>query len=407
MVADFQYFTASKFYFVIKAIDAKIINPFINATRQEGFSAVEDKGKKDKASPKESEANNADGGQGVLYLGIDLGTSKTSIVASNGVRESILSIVGYPKDSVSRKLLKQEVLFGEEAVKNRLSLNSYRPLGKDVIKDFDGSGSYSENETKVNLNAARDLVKHAIRLARPRADELIYGVIGCPAQAGLKNKNYLVEAAKELLNSVMICSLPFAVAYGMDRLTNLVVIDGGAGTVDLCRMNGAMPGEEDQITLETAGEYVEKELARLISQSYPQARFSENMIKNIKEAHATVAKNTPSIKVEFPVQGKPQKFDITKEMKEACRSIIPPIVEALGKLTANFDPEYQMCLKDNVLLSGGSSRIHGMAEALEKNMKERWGHGRVVVVEDPVYAGAKGALKIAHDMPPDFWDQLK
>jgi len=40
-------------------------------------------------------------------------------------------------------------------------------------------------------------------------------------------------------------------------------------------------------------------------------------------------------------------------------------------------------------------------------MKERWGHGRVVVVEEPLYAGAKGALKIACDMPPDFWDQLR
>jgi rod shape-determining protein MreB len=39
---------------------------------------------------------------GVLYLGIDLGTSRTSVSASNGVRETIASYVGYPKDVVSR-----------------------------------------------------------------------------------------------------------------------------------------------------------------------------------------------------------------------------------------------------------------------------------------------------------------
>lgn len=362
---------------------------------------------KDELSPKASEAKNLERGQGILYLGIDLGTSKTSIASSNGIRESIFSIVGYPKDVVSRKLLKQEVMFGEGAIKNRLSLNFYRPFGKDVIKDFDGNGSYSENEINMNLNAARDLVKHVISLAKPGNDKLIYGVIGCPAQAGRKNKSYLVETAKEVLDSAMICSQPFAVAYSKDWFTNLVVIDIGAGTVDLCHMNSALPGEEDQITLETAGDYVDKELARLISLSYPQAQFSENMIKNIKERHATVAKNTSPINVELPVQGKPQKFDITQEVKEACRSIILPIVEALGRLTAKFDPEHQMCLKDNVLLSGGSSQIYGLAEALEKNMKERWGRGRVVVVEEPLYAGAKGALKIARDMPPDFWEQLK
>ena len=58
---------------------------------------------------------------GVLYLGIDLGTSRTSVAASNGQRVTISSHVGYPKDVVSRKLLKKDVLFGEEAVQHRLS----------------------------------------------------------------------------------------------------------------------------------------------------------------------------------------------------------------------------------------------------------------------------------------------
>jgi hypothetical protein len=31
----------------------------------------------------------------------------------------------------------------------------------------------------------------------------------------------------------------------------------------------------------------------------------------------------------------------------------------------------------------------------------------VVTVEEPMYAGANGALKIAHDMPAEFWEQLK
>jgi hypothetical protein len=28
-------------------------------------------------------------------------------------------------------------------------------------------------------------------------------------------------------------------------------------------------------------------------------------------------------------------------------------------------------------------------------------------VEEPVYGGANGALKIAHDMPSEFWEKLK
>src|SRR5215510_13352020 len=71
---------------------------------------------------------------GVLYLGIDLGTSRTSVAASNGVRVTLSSHVGYPKDVVSKKLLKKEVLFGDEALNHRLSLNFYRPLAAGVLK---------------------------------------------------------------------------------------------------------------------------------------------------------------------------------------------------------------------------------------------------------------------------------
>ncbi|MCK5940448.1 MAG: hypothetical protein KAI24_00655, partial [Planctomycetes bacterium] len=47
---------------------------------------------------------------GVLYIGMDLGTSRTSVSASNGVRETVFSMVGYPKDVVAMKLLKKEKL---------------------------------------------------------------------------------------------------------------------------------------------------------------------------------------------------------------------------------------------------------------------------------------------------------
>src|SRR5262245_29234774 len=71
---------------------------------------------------------------GVLYLGIDLGTSRSSVAASNGQRVTISSHVGYPKDVVAQKLLKKDVLFGEEAVEHRLSCRFYRPLAAGVLK---------------------------------------------------------------------------------------------------------------------------------------------------------------------------------------------------------------------------------------------------------------------------------
>ena len=352
-----------------------------------------------------AETEQADGAKehGVLYLGIDLGTSRTSVSSSNGVRETVASYVGYPKDVVSRKLLKKDVLFGDEAVEKRLSLRFYRPLGEGVIK---GSGEEGD-DAKENLKAAQDLIGEIIRRAKPRKDELVYAVIGVPAQASIHNREAIIKAAKATVDSVMLCSEPFSVAYGLDMLEDVLVIDIGAGTVDLCRMHGTMPEETDQITLTTAGDFVDAQLQKGISESYPEAQHTIQMIKGIKERHASVAELMEAVHVDLPVAGKPVTFEVTQQLRAACQAIIPPIVEGLGELVASFDPEFQERLKNRVLLAGGGSQIKGLDTAIEKEMHERLGSGKVIRIEEPIYGGSNGALKIAHDMPEEYWEKLK
>ncbi len=343
--------------------------------------------------------------EGILYVGIDLGTSHTSISASNGVRETVKSVVGYPRDVVSRKLLQKDVLFGEEALRNRLALDLFKPLEKGVIK-FSGGAGASSDDVNNNMEAARVLIQHAISLARPQPGQLIYGVIGCPAQASIHNKQSIIEAAREVLDSVVICSEPFSVAYGLDQLHDCLVIDIGAGTTDLCRMKGSMPDENDQITLTTAGDFVDAELFELFKSRCPEASFTKNMIRKVKEKHAFVTEAAEEVIVSFPVRGKPVKFNVTGEMRRGCNAIVQPIVEAVDRLVSTFDPEFQERLRNNVLLAGGGSRIHGLDRAIEEALVP-FGGGRVRKVQEPVYAGANGALKIAYDMPVEAWEQLR
>ena len=94
------------------------------------------------------------GDEGILWIGMDLGTSRTAVASSNGVRENTFSLVGYPRDVVSRKLLGDGPLFGADVVKHRLSLNVFRPLEGGVIK-----GSDDGKEAEPNMRAAHDLVR--------------------------------------------------------------------------------------------------------------------------------------------------------------------------------------------------------------------------------------------------------
>lgn len=357
-----------------------------------------------KESKKHDPAADA-GDEGILWIGMDLGTSRTAVASSNGVRESTFSLVGYPRDVVSRKLLGMGPLFGADVIRHRLSLEVYRPLEAGVIKgSMDGKSDDKEADT--NMKAAHELVRHAIGMARAEEDQLIYAVIGCPAQASVKNRKAIIDAVREEVDSVMIASEPFTVAYSLDKLTDTLVIDIGAGTTDLCRMHGTMPGEEDQITINYAGDYIDRTLAKLVKKSHPEAGFSDNMATQAKEKYADVSANAAKAIVKWPVNGKPTDVDISKEMKEACLSIVPPIVESLHKLIAGFDPEFQAILRGNVLLGGGGSQIKGLGDAIQDYMEKHLGGGHVTTVEEPVYAGANGALKIARDMPKEYWEQL-
>src|SRR2546423_1599313 len=352
--------------------------------------------------------NDQDNGmtENALLMGIDLGTSRSSIVSMNGIRKTIESYVGYAKDPVSRKFLKTDIVYGKAALDNRLSVDLYRPLEKGVIKGTRDDSSVSQEEHDKNLHAAQLLVTHLVDLVDPGRDDLLFGVVGVPSNASKKNKQAIINACKETLDAVMIVSEPFTVAYGMERMSDILVIDIGAGTTDLCRMHGTVPGEEDEISYTTAGDAVDLKLMELIQSHYPKAQITQNMCKTFKEQYGFVSDAKDKIEVMLPVDGKPTPHDITKEMKEACDSLIPNIVEGIQKLVASFNPEFQEKLRHNVLLSGGGGLMRGLNKRIEDAM-QAIGGGRVTIVEEPLYAGANGALQLALDMPGEYWQQLR
>jgi rod shape-determining protein MreB len=189
----------------------------------------------------------------------------------------------------------------------------------------------------------------------------------------------------------MVVSEPFAIAYGMNLLNDALIIDIGAGTIDFCIMHGTIPSEEDQRTILTAGDYIDEQLFNYLIEKYPGSRFNKNMVRQIR--------------VELPVNGKPVMHDIKDEIRRACESMLPSLVETTTEMIARFDPEFQMKIKNNIVLAGGGSLIRGIAEYLQDALKE-YGTCKVTRVADPLFAGADGALKLARDMPSKYWETL-
>jgi rod shape-determining protein MreB len=130
------------------------------------------------------------------------------------------------------------------------------------------------------------------------------------------------------------------------------------------------------------------------------------MCKEMKEQYGFVRDATDKIEVPIPVDGKPVMHDVTKELNQACSIIIDPILDGIHKLVASFNPEFQERLRDNIILSGGGGMLDGLILKLEEGLASLGG-GRVTHVDDPLYAGAAGALQLAIDMPGEFWEQLR
>jgi rod shape-determining protein MreB len=143
----------------------------------------------------------------------------------------------------------------------------------------------------------------------------------------------------------------------------------------------------------------------MITGKYPEAQFSINKVRDIKELHTSVSQKMEIVFKFLPVAGKPTKFDLTALVYKACYSIISPTVKALQELIASYHPEFQAKMRNNVLRGGGGSQIKSLGLALEKALEE-YGNGKVRTFEEPRYAVSNGALKIALDMPEYIWKRF-
>jgi rod shape-determining protein MreB len=334
-----------------------------------------------------------------LLIGIDLGTSQSSISTSDGQQLVVDSYVGWPVDAIANKILKKPVVFGREAVENRTMLDLHRPLERGLLK---------EGAEKDQL-AIRALLEHLMDLAgvseARKNGAKVRAVIGVPAEALRVNKQHVRQAMQGFVDGLIIVSEPFAVAYGLDALLHSIVVDVGAGTTDFCVMRGRYPTDEDQRTLTNAGDWIDDQLMKLLEERHPGISVSIHTVREWKEKWSFMGEPPKPVKVSIPIGGKPSEIDITEEMRLACESLGPPVAETLLDLIAAVESEYQEQVRNNVILAGGSSAIPGFSAYLLESLRE-YGGGKIQVVKDPVFAGSNGGLALAKDAPKSDWEKL-
>ena len=215
----------------------------------------------------------------------------------------------------------------------------------------------------------------------------------------------LLEAASDAFAAVMIVSEPFTIAYGMNRLSDTLVVDIGAGTIDVCPICGVYPADEDQVTVPLGGDYVDEHLLARLKELCPGVKLPMNLVRDIKEKYGFVHDVNEKAIVTLPVGGRPKQVDVTDVLKTACKTIVAPIIQGIREVVARFDPEFQSRMLNNIILGGGGSQLKGLDRVIEEGLKEDGG-AKVKKVSDAVFAGAMGALKLAMNAPEEVWERL-
>ena len=341
----------------------------------------------------------------ITFIGMDLGSFKTSVTCSNGRREVLPTAVGRPKDHLAMAKLGRDVVFGKEIRRRRIILDVLRPFENGMLKYNEVDEPAAKGIEQRN-EAARLIVAHAVSLMQPAPGSSVYGVIGAPSRASMANKQAIMAAAQSAFDAVAIVPEPFAVALSMGDLDEALVVDIGAGTIDICPVFGMYPREDEQVTIGIGGDAIDQRLHELLEREYPDLCLPREMVRDIKEKYGFVHDPPEPVIVELPTEDEPSQFDLTEPLRDACSAILAPLVDGIREVLRKVDPEFRPVLRRNILLSGGGMQLRGLDQALEKEL-ERYGGGSVRKAPDSVFAGADGALKLAMAMPAEKWSHLQ
>lgn len=349
-----------------------------------------------------------------LLVGLDLGTNTTSLMFSprgaegKPERELIPTVVGYAKDDVLNGILPGDakVVFGRLAQKHKQNLTLVRPLQGGVIHDQDAARLFATH-VRESLNAPGREVR---------------AVIGMPASSDLAARESARTAFRGLFTKVIFVPEPFLAAVGYrdesriadanyrDPVLNSLYIDIGAGSTDVCLVQGHYPTVDDQLSVPFAGDAVDQIILERILAEYPESGLTIGRIREIKERHSWVLAEdgaTPAIATVM-VGGKPRKIDVTAQVGAGCDALLQKVFEMTRDLISRADPETVSELLQNVIVTGGGSLTKGFGVALQaKLLEEGFENPRVQVLGDNYKDFvALGALKIARRARENQWQTL-
>lgn len=349
-----------------------------------------------------------------LLVGLDWGTNISSVAtALRGTdqilhRELVPTVVGYAHEDVLPGVLPGDakIFFGRMALKHKANLRLVRPLRGGVIADLETATSFARHLGELLGTQGRE--------AR--------AVIGMPASSDLVARDNARNAVRNVFQKIIFVPEPFLAALGVrnearlndpdyqDPVLNSIYVDIGAGSIDVCLVQGHYPTVEDQLSVPFAGDAIDQIILDRVLAEYPESGLTVSRIREIKERHSWVLAEdgaTPAIATVM-VGGKARKIDVTTQVGAGCEALLQRAFEMTRELISRADPDTVSELLRNVIVTGGGSLIRGFGVALQAKLLEEGFEAPQVRVLGENYKDfvAAGALKVARMARDNQWQTL-
>ncbi|MBX3750368.1 MAG: rod shape-determining protein [Opitutaceae bacterium] len=351
--------------------------------------------------------------QKTVLVGLDLGTNKSCVLAGPAggsditVSKVIPTCVGYVKEGIVDGIIagNASILYGEDALQNRLHVNLVTPLAQGVI---------------AQPAAARDFLLHIRTLADPSGQADIRAVIGIPANADEPAREEIRRTAVGIFSRVLLIPEPFLAALGyrdasrvgqpgyIDPVVNSLFIDIGGGTTDLCLVQGYFPGRDDQVCIPFAGDAIDQAMEAELARTYPNNGLTRHTIRELKETHAYVGPSRRPLDVKVVIGGKAHVLELADVIGHACNTLIDRLYPALTSLIARASSDSVVTLLQNIIVTGGGSQIKGIDTVLQKRLADDGYEAPKVRLagQDFKRYVAIGALKAARAARENQWQTL-
>ena len=307
---------------------------------------------------------------GSVLLGLDLGASRTRVqVLSDETAkplyiEEVPTVVGFARPGILPGVLPENrnEFFGEEALAHKLHLNLVYPLQNGVI---------------TNLDVARAFLNHIVERAGIGQKVELRAVIGMPSQAGEKARADIRLASTGIFDRVILIPEPFLAALGLrqatdriDAIANSLFVDMGAGSTDICIIQGRYPSDGDQLTLNFAGDQVDEIIQDAILSRYPDCGISIPRCRDIKERNSFVSGARDAVIAPVMIRGRLRRLDVADAIDRGCTELLKNVFQGVELLIERADPDSIPDLLRNIFITGGGSRIPGFSNGLQNLLEE-------------------------------------